>query len=626
MQCPHCLSHNHDSAGFCDQCGAPLHGSARSRAKGWGMALVVALFLMAVGIFALREWNRAQDFRSRSVSSDFPVQGETPSGASPENPSSEPGSLNNLQPKPSLELSKTTRRVPVGWVEVENRWGGKLSRTPAAVVGDGWLALPSKVVLGGERWTFHSNRESPVAVLAGMWRPGERVGLWVLEPGSELAGPELSPWDDSRELEFLPLESGLPASSISVGALSEEEPFLVFQLPARVKRPGVLVQGDRVVGWVFAPYLEGGWLWNSQPSDELRTEIGVDEFYYLTFAGGREERFAETLALPERERPVARLAGFAEGSLLEAKLEAEETPPQLRMEAILRRIESLAATLSAQSEFRSLVEILTEPVLVQLSHPGLLIEVILATAQVYGPEQAIAVADRLNPVIVPTGSARYREVLSLVRRLFSEWVRSLLEEGAFNSCAKVLAEARARFPQDAGLHLRAVELALAYNDWATAESRIGERGYPKSYADRVQVLSARIQKLKGQQGKIIIRYPPGAQSILVEATLNRRRNQQFIIDTGASLTTIPHAAADALGIRITPHTRRIILKTAGGDIVVPVVILSNLELGGWTVSQLEVVIHDLPNQAELGLLGLNFLNHFRMKQDPEEGVLELEPR
>jgi hypothetical protein len=38
------------------------------------------------------------------------------------------------------------------------------------------------------------------------------------------------------------------------------------------------------------------------------------------------------------------------------------------------------------------------------------------------------------------------------------------------------------------------------------------------------------------------------------------------------------------------------------------------------------LVLDIPNQPDWGLLGLNYLERFRMDMNTEEGVLLLEPR
>ena len=144
-------------------------------------------------------------------------------------------------------------------------------------------------------------------------------------------------------------------------------------------------------------------------------------------------------------------------------------------------------------------------------------------------------------------------------------------------------------------------------------------------ADREKVLRAKIAQLKGLEGKIVIRFRPGARLIPTQAKLNRRFDQDFLIDTGASLTTIPNAMVRQLNIPITADTPRRRVQTAGGTVDAYQVTVPVIEIGGWEVTDLEVLVLDLPGQGGLGLLGLNYLQRFRMDLRSDEGMLVLEP-
>jgi predicted aspartyl protease len=54
--------------------------------------------------------------------------------------------------------------------------------------------------------------------------------------------------------------------------------------------------------------------------------------------------------------------------------------------------------------------------------------------------------------------------------------------------------------------------------------------------------------------------------------------------------------------------------------------LSSITIGGWEVNDVKALVLDIPDQPELGLLGLNYLHNFRMDMNTEAGVLLLEPR
>jgi aspartyl protease family protein len=111
----------------------------------------------------------------------------------------------------------------------------------------------------------------------------------------------------------------------------------------------------------------------------------------------------------------------------------------------------------------------------------------------------------------------------------------------------------------------------------------------------------------------------------VVARVNNSQDVDFLVDTGASLVTVPASLLDAFGIEIQNNTPRRMVATAGGLKEAWEVNLSSIELGGWVVYNLKALIIDLPNHSQTGLLGLNFLEKFRMDLNTEKGILLLEP-
>jgi predicted aspartyl protease len=55
------------------------------------------------------------------------------------------------------------------------------------------------------------------------------------------------------------------------------------------------------------------------------------------------------------------------------------------------------------------------------------------------------------------------------------------------------------------------------------------------------------------------------------------------------------------------------------------VTLFSITIGGWEVTDIKALVLDIPNQPDLGLLGLNYLQRFRMDMSTERGTLLLEP-
>ena len=83
-------------------------------------------------------------------------------------------------------------------------------------------------------------------------------------------------------------------------------------------------------------------------------------------------------------------------------------------------------------------------------------------------------------------------------------------------------------------------------------------------------------------------------------------------DTGASMVTIPSSTARDLGLVVDTRSPMRKVITAGGVQYAPEVMLSSITVEGWEVNNIKALVLDIPNQPDLGLLGLNYLEQFRM--------------
>jgi len=122
-----------------------------------------------------------------------------------------------------------------------------------------------------------------------------------------------------------------------------------------------------------------------------------------------------------------------------------------------------------------------------------------------------------------------------------------------------------------------------------------------------------------------IAFAPG-RSIMVTARINGRAPMRLLLDTGASRTTIRSAALIGLGVTYR-DAPRIEIRGVTGSASAYLVTLESLEVGGARVGPLRVLSHDaqIGGGAE-GLLGQDFLSHFRVTIDSARGVVELAPR
>ena len=171
-----------------------------------------------------------------------------------------------------------------------------------------------------------------------------------------------------------------------------------------------------------------------------------------------------------------------------------------------------------------------------------------------------------------------------------------------------------------------MRLALAEGDWETAERLLEAREYPPAMGSEVRGLQSVISELKGQASMIVIRFAPGTRQIPVTASVNQDMVQDFIVDTGASMVTIPFSTVRALGIVISVRNPRRKVYTASGEIFAPEVVLDSITLEGFEVNNIKALVMDLPNQPNVGLLGLNYLRRFRMDLNTDRGLLMLAPK
>ena len=118
-----------------------------------------------------------------------------------------------------------------------------------------------------------------------------------------------------------------------------------------------------------------------------------------------------------------------------------------------------------------------------------------------------------------------------------------------------------------------------------------------------------------------------ASVIVVESELegvNVSEIIKMVLDTGATYTMLPWKIARVLGLKPEVSERNIDIITASGVESVPLVNLKSIRLFDKKVSNIDVVIHDLPAKSYVdGLLGLNFLKNFNLYINFKEGYFEL---
>lgn len=113
-------------------------------------------------------------------------------------------------------------------------------------------------------------------------------------------------------------------------------------------------------------------------------------------------------------------------------------------------------------------------------------------------------------------------------------------------------------------------------------------------------------------------------SFIVNVIVNDSETVRLIIDTGATLTIIRPDALHRAGVGPGQYEATRTLATAGGQIKAPVFRVGSLKLGTEMVNDIAVGGIDIPGLVNIdGLLGMDFLNHFRFTIDQEDQVMLL---
>lgn len=102
------------------------------------------------------------------------------------------------------------------------------------------------------------------------------------------------------------------------------------------------------------------------------------------------------------------------------------------------------------------------------------------------------------------------------------------------------------------------------------------------------------------------------------------REVDMLFDTGAAYTTISWEVAKDLGYDPAGSPERVSLVTANGMIEAPKLSVQKVVFRELSIRHVDVICHDIPELAGLeGLVGLSFLQNFRVLLDFKKGILEI---
>lgn len=621
LVCPKCYTNNPEGSNFCLNCGSSLRKSAAERKKWMWLFVSVLLFIAAMFYFHIRISNLRPPKAARKPAPPL-AQALPKETVQAEAPPKQPPPSKNQEVSPTFAPIK----FPLGLVVIKDITGKVINEVPVPVVGGGWVALPKQVCLGGAEWTLKMEPDTEMSIVGGIYNDFDRAGLWRIIEDLTIDGPELHPWSATDQLAWLPIGTDNSPEPVELENTREQGYFIEGLLTGDIKESGVLIQQDRAVGWTFGDLAPGAFVWSGDEGKYLKPEIRVDDFYRITFANSREEEFTKALGMGADYNSIERLEAFASGFKFEPKLMAKETPAYLRKATIIENMRGLIADALKTGAAKAVANIFDVSMLIEADDVGLLMDIGQSNAQGYGFEEAINLTENVIAGLPSTSEQDAVQLGKFLSGLYQNWITVLFKNGNLRGAWQAYRFGSQKLPEDADLHLMGVQLALAENDWNEAEALLTMREYPSSLNDKVRNLQTQISEIKAQEGKIVINFTPGTRQIPLTAVLNGNTYQQFVVDTGASLVTIPRSTAEELGLDVDSRNPVRKIYTAGGVKYAPEVTLSSITVEGWEVTDLKALVLDLPNQSEWGLLGMNYLRRFRMDINTENGVLLLEPR
>jgi len=129
---------------------------------------------------------------------------------------------------------------------------------------------------------------------------------------------------------------------------------------------------------------------------------------------------------------------------------------------------------------------------------------------------------------------------------------------------------------------------------------------------------------RGVASQVAVPLKSNKNALIVDAVINQSGNQAdgvFIIDTGATYTSISRDMADKLGLDLN-HCETVYITTANGRIEVPKVTIQKLNVNGLEAYNVEATVIPLRKESSFsGLLGLSFIRQFVLTIDPQANQL-----
>jgi len=165
---------------------------------------------------------------------------------------------------------------------------------------------------------------------------------------------------------------------------------------------------------------------------------------------------------------------------------------------------------------------------------------------------------------------------------------------------------------------------MTYKDEnGTLHAVMNENEIPEKYRAGSKKLAGSTSTESGS-GEANVKLVRERNSLMIEVGYGAGGTHLMVLDTGASISMISKKVVLALGLQPIDYAN---IQTASSLIKAPVVVMPEISVAQFKVFNMKMVVHDLPGAGDRqGLLGVDFLNHFKMELDTETGLLHLKQK
>ncbi len=431
---------------------------------------------------------------------------------------------------------------------------------------------------------------------------------------------KIGDWTAANPFYLFSSDSKTPTEIKLFKIIEKQGDLLVIESNLLQKEaPSIIVQDDELVGWVFPSMQKSiAYLWLGEeralPSDE---PVIPSAILYLLCSN--KDSLAKKLDSLDKNV----LSQYLSDLVLFMKKNDKNNADYIRKVSFLT--EAFCVRLTEIGSTREIADRLDPEIVAMTDNKNTLEIFAQANVSIYGYGKAI---DLLNDVLAmnkSTDSFRTR-TYAIISGLYIDWIESLIVKDDNTNAKSVCKTALLLFPDNQKIRLLEAEIYLKFGDWEKAESIIQSMNFDAKFIPEVKRIKEIIADIKSSENKIIIEFEPNpTNTIFLDAIINGNVRQKFIVDTGATLVSIPSKTAASLNIAPSACTEKTI-STASGIFRTKEVILDSITINNRKISNIQAVIIDLPDDQGIGLLGMSFLNKFHVELNNTAGKLLLTPK